>query len=399
MNESSKKELLLYESGKIFGSPRTGGVKRFIELCNYLVEKERIIDDYIVRTSLCCGDDSVTLQNNGLKARYKMIVSSKKKTNCIIPPELINVLRNVKTINRIKKDNYVGVIVFDVPQAIGLCLLGVKNVILMIRKDMIGYEIVKNTNGGFKKRFKLMMQWISEDIVLKRCKLIICQCFYDVDVLIGRHIKKKIIINDKACVQINNVNASWITRKNVNKKTKELTKTENQFNIGFIGGFDDLRKGQEIFLETARSVLQTSKVCGLKFFLIGGGKHLDTYKKKYESDAISFLGYIENPIDIMKQFDLLIVPSLADSCPNTVLEGMYYSIPVLGSRRGGIPEILNNEEALFEPTVESLSGKIQKFIEEKEYRHNILENQEKRKSELMFDWAEKIGRIIIKEID
>ena len=68
-------------------------------------------------------------------------------------------------------------------------------------------------------------------------------------------INKKIIINDKACVQINNVNASWITRKNVNKKTKELTKTENQFNIGFIGGFDDLRKGQEILGSNSASSL------------------------------------------------------------------------------------------------------------------------------------------------
>ena len=96
----------------------------------------------------------------------------------------------------------------------------------------------------------------------------------------------------------------------------------------------------------------------------------------------------------MKNCDLLTVPSLADSCPNTVMEALYLGIPVIGSRAGGIPEILLDEEALFPTDWEQLAGKIETCYRDKAFLTRLREKQAERKKELSFDWAERIFELI-----
>ena len=92
--------------------------------------------------------------------------------------------------------------------------------------------------------------------------------------------------------------------------------------------------------------------------------------------------------------DLIVVPSLADSCPNTMLESIYNNILVIGAKTGGIPEIINNDKFLFEPNAESLENKLFKVITDMKYRKKLYEYQEKRKKELSFNWEEKILNIL-----
>ncbi|MFA5450391.1 MAG: glycosyltransferase family 4 protein [Dehalococcoidales bacterium] len=124
--------------------------------------------------------------------------------------------------------------------------------------------------------------------------------------------------------------------------------------------------------------------------LVGDGKLLEVYKaecKDYQS--ISFLGRLDNPLPVMRACDLIVVPSMADSCPNTVMEALYNETPVIGTKSGGIPEILNDEMALFENNANSLAEK----IVELSHKGNLLklkEKQKTRKAELTFEWSEKI---------
>jgi glycosyltransferase involved in cell wall biosynthesis len=65
---------------------------------------------------------------------------------------------------------------------------------------------------------------------------------------------------------------------------------------------------------------------------------------------VRWLGYV-SPDVLLRQVDVLIVPSLwNDSAPVVVLESMAYSVPLIGSRRGGIPELMGEGTGwLFEP--------------------------------------------------
>lgn len=125
--------------------------------------------------------------------------------------------------------------------------------------------------------------------------------------------------------------------------------------------------------------------------------YLKRKKNKYSCyTSIEFLGRLNNPIPILMNSALLVVPSYADSCPNTVMEGLFYNVPVIGSNRGGIPEILMNREWLFEPNAESLKLKIEDVINNDNLKI-LKEKQLIRSKELTFDWGYRM-RLIVESV-
>lgn len=386
--ERNKMKVLLYTSGSIFRENMTGGEKRFIELAHFLAKPDIKINDRRIESGFCCADTAKALYKQGLNAKFHM------KKACRIwffPPEAVRFLTNLDVLHRIKKEKYDAVIVFDVPAAIGLCLYGVQNIVLMIRKDMIGYEIVGlDGRVTLSKKLKLLMQWASESVCLRRASVIVCQCQYDKNVLLNRHRLLAERIKRKFRIQINNVNPSWVVQKSNLYANDDEGKAEakDSFKVCFIGGFDDPRKGQELFLDAASDIIRDG--IDMQFILIGGGKHLDAYKEKYRMPGIIFKGRMENPITELKKTDLLVVPSLADSCPNTVVEGMYNGIPVIGSRAGGIPELLKDDSALFELDASMLKEKIMELYRNPDSIQELRRKQNRRRKELEFYWPEAI---------
>lgn len=378
-------KVLLYSTGEIYSGVQTGGKKRFIELVDTLCKKKN--------ADLCCSDNKDVLENHGVVAKYSIKKPASSVFFRALPPEMVLLLSNVKLVKQIKQTAYDSIVVFDVPPAVGLCVFGVKNLVLMIRKDMIGYEKIKcedKKSIGFY--FKLFYQWMSEAICLKKAKVIICQCEYDKEKLLHRHSLMKQYIKHKFIVQINNVNPTWIVNNSLRETKVEFDIEHKSFNICFVGGFDDLRKGQDILLSAAKILVKDKTQ--FSFYIIGGGKNLAQYKKIYKSERIHFLGRLENPIPIMKQCNLMVVPSLADSCPNTVMEALYNGIPVIASREGGIPEILKNNDALFELDPKSLALKILEIACDEKAIDKLKEQQRVRKEQLMFDWGEMICSLI-----
>ena len=375
------KRILLYSSGIIAEKKPTGGELRFLELARSLTGKEG--------AELCCADEETALEPYELHADVRM-EKPERAPRCL--PEEARILLDTRPVlKRIAKSDYDAVIAFDVPPAIGLSLYGVRNLVLMIRKDMIGYERVKSSGKGWKKQLRIVYQWACEGICIRKAKQVICQCAYDRDVILNRHPLIKTQMQPKFRIQINNCNPSWIVRR-ADETTGKIPKENDRFRVCFVGGFDDLRKGQELFLKAAEQL--TQKYPDMEFLLVGGGKRLQDWQERYQTEHIRFLGRMDNPLLVMKRCDLLVVPSLADSCPNTVMEALYLGIPVIGSKAGGIPEILLDEEALFPTDWEQLAKKIEDCFQDRAFLKQKAEKQGKRKKELSFDWAERIVELI-----
>ena len=374
--------ILLYSSGIIADRKPTGGELRFLELAGYMAGQKD--------TALCCADDETALGVYGLKADIRMKGSGDAPS--FLPEEARILLANRDTLKQIRKQNYHRIVVFDVPPATGLVLSGARNLVLMIRKDLIGYERVRSSGNGWKKKLRIAYQWTCESMCIRSAAQVICQCAYDRDVILNRHplLKKKAA--SKFDIQINNINPSWIVKRD--SESEAETNDTGRFRICFIGGFDDLRKGQDLFLDAAKSL--ESRHPDLEFVLAGGGKRLQNYRDRFESDRIRFVGRLDNPMPLLKSSDLLVVPSLADSCPNTVMEALYTGVPVIGSKAGGIPEILMDEEALFDTNPEAVSERIERMIKDRSALERLRERQNRRAKELTFDWAERIMEIVQK---
>lgn len=118
--------------------------------------------------------------------------------------------------------------------------------------------------------------------------------------------------------------------------------------LGFIGRLDPT-KGAEQLLETFIK-LQNPKV---ELWIAGSGKpaYEQSLRMRYSSERVHFLGHIA-PRDFYPRVDAVVVPSLwQDTFPGVVFEALAFGKPVIGSRRGGIPEMIHDGEngLLFDP--------------------------------------------------
>jgi glycosyltransferase involved in cell wall biosynthesis len=126
-------------------------------------------------------------------------------------------------------------------------------------------------------------------------------------------------------------------------------------------------------------------------------KNLEDFVKSKNLDAkVVFTGWVRNPLDYMQYFDVLVLPSLYDGCPSVILEAFSLGVPVLGSKAGGIPELLKYEELLFKPLNHcELANKLRMLFDDEKYIY-FKRLIEERKQFFSFDHTSVIEKALAK---
>ena len=136
-------------------------------------------------------------------------------------------------------------------------------------------------------------------------------------------------------------------------KTKEFA--DDRFHIALVGRLSEV-KGHRYAIE---AVALLSKSYGQLQEHTATGRNLNIILHFFGSgsleqelqahcaalgieDRVVFHGFCEQLADMLAQCDLLIMPSLFESLPYTLLEGMFANVPIVASRVGGIPEVIEN---------------------------------------------------------
>lgn len=376
--EKNKMKVCMYSIDCVFNKG-TGGVRRFLELMDALRKTGHDVFLY-------SADSTEIIQENGLRG-HSILNSSQNKNRAMVG--LKSAFGNWELFKEIKNECFDRVVVFDIRAAFSLVINGVKNINLFLRQDMYLYKEIQMEDSGvgfIKKIVLLNIAKLTEGLCLKQADKIIVQCQFDLDGILKRHPMQRGKIMHKSRIQINNINPSWILAGGGN------IQQHKDYDVSFIGNFKDYRKGYDLLLPALKELADEGVV--LRVAIIGDGKHLEECIKQYSKYSnIEFLGRLDNPIPIVENSRLLIVPSYVDSCPNTVLEGLYYKVPVIGANRSGIPEILNNPEWLFEMDVASIKEKIKNSLE-RQMNAILQEQQLLRREELMFDWGKIMADIV-----
>lgn len=142
----------------------------------------------------------------------------------------------------------------------------------------------------------------------------------------------KIIPSAFSDIKINNENVSIIK-----------TRFDKKFLIGHVGALDDKHKGQSIIIDIAKK-LQTSHP-NIHFLLVGGGCDEERFKEMAkELTNITFEGFVNNVNDYIKCFDMFVFPSRNEGLGSTLLDVMNIGAPIIASRVGGIPDIIEDKE-------------------------------------------------------
>lgn len=118
---------------------------------------------------------------------------------------------------------------------------------------------------------------------------------------------------------------------------------EGHFAAGIIGRLS-VEKGHRFFIEAAVRVLKTEK--NTIFVIIGSGLEdaaLRGMIRDYGIESnVRLIGYVDDMRTVYSGLDAVVMPSLREGLPNTLLEAMIFEKPVIASRVGGIPEVVEN---------------------------------------------------------
>ena len=176
----------------------------------------------------------------------------------------------------------------------------------------------------------------------------------------GKNIKKPIRIE---------VIPNGITTKDFVVAPKLAAKAKEELDpdriwIAFSATWANSRKGVDLL----PAAFQQLNLNGLGLICWGGKPPLDKFPSNL---PIKYIGHLRDPRRIASLYsaaDLFLCPSRADNLPNTVLEAMACGTPVIGSRIGGIPDMVrpNKTGWLHESDdADALARAINKAIAEK----------------------------------
>jgi glycosyltransferase involved in cell wall biosynthesis len=137
-----------------------------------------------------------------------------------------------------------------------------------------------------------------------------------------------------------------------------------------VGGFT-FEKNHVGLISIFEKLLKT--IPAAKLWLVGDGplrKEIENLcRQKKLENQVSFLGYKTNVMELIRRADLLVLPSIIEGLPATILEAFYCKVPVVAYDIGGINEIvtgnvtgwrikLNDEDAFIKAILEGLNKSI-----------------------------------------
>lgn len=150
-------------------------------------------------------------------------------------------------------------------------------------------------------------------------------------------------------------------------------------------------KGIHVLLTAMSGIL--FKYPHVKLIVVGSGPEENQLKKLADNLGISkqtvFVGKVSNVQDYYASFNIFALPTFTEGLGITLLEAMYYELPIIATPVGGIPEWLSNEKnAILVPpdNVFALRTALLTYLENPEFakkygRQAKLDIQEKGLSE------------------
>lgn len=187
---------------------------------------------------------------------------------------------------------------------------------------------------------------------------------------IKKYYTDKVDISDKSLVFApivdNNTNRD-VKPQNIGNYYKK-----NIFKLAILGNIAK-GKGQRDALLAVCEILKKNNPVELVIAGgVGDGKYynelIEIIKNNRFEDNISFIGYIDNPIQLIKQADIILVCSIFEGFGRVAVEAMLNKKPVIGANSGATPELIENGKNgfLYEAgDFKELAEKIEFFMDNK----------------------------------
>jgi glycosyltransferase involved in cell wall biosynthesis len=136
--------------------------------------------------------------------------------------------------------------------------------------------------------------------------------------------------------------------------------------ILFVGSLAQMYKGPDLLIKAVKYLLPTIT---LMVNMVGDGKHRPELEGLARdlgvSDYVQFLGELSSGKTVRDQLDratLFVMPSRTEGLPRAMIEAMTRALPCIGTRVGGIPELLADEDLVDPEDAQGLADKIKEVV-------------------------------------
>lgn len=175
-------------------------------------------------------------------------------------------------------------------------------------------------------------------------------------------------------------------------KCNEPGRKDNLFHLVYLG---HIRKSKGIFDLVEMINEHHEEYTGRLMLDIGGGMYEEDQLKKYVCenqlhDVINVKGWIvgDEKDRMLSDADVFILPSYVETQPLSIIEAMSYKLPILSTKVGGIPELVEDgvNGFLFEPgDKDAMKSYIDKLMTDTETKEALAMQSEIRSLEYLPD--------------
>ncbi|SFR15672.1 glycosyltransferase family 4 protein [Desulfoscipio geothermicus] len=108
------------------------------------------------------------------------------------------------------------------------------------------------------------------------------------------------------------------------------------------------QKGLSVLIKAAEQLIDKYDI---HFLIVGDGPLRDKLEEEIRlssmDDYFTFTGVVDNIAQAYAAMDIFVLPSITEGLPLTILEAMAFSLPVVATSVGGVPEIIKHGECGF----------------------------------------------------
>lgn len=373
---------------------------------NSILERYLHLGSHVTFLVRC--EKMINLEN--IENKYSAL--NKQKCSVICTPN-IKTLKGLKNINKLKEEVKKAVLSHDIVVTRLSSTLGSMAVkySLKYNKPLLG-EIVGCTWDGLWN-YSLKGKILAPYYFYKQRKAV-RQLPYAIYVT-SEFLQKRYPTKGKS-VNCSNVVLDDLDEAILKKRLLKISKLKNNdsINIGTIAGIDVPFKGQK-FVLMAMSKLKKKNLL-YKVVGKGTGKILTQIAKKLDiENQFKVVGPIKHAavFDFLDNLDLYIQPSKQEGLPRALIEAMSRGLPAIGSRTGGIPELLKEEFIFDKGSVRQLSNIIENFdlkkmakeseINFQKSKEYYINNINKKRYDFYFEFLQEnklpIPKLLLKSLD
>lgn len=301
-----------------------------------------------------------------LEAKEKFNEIPKENISFISLPNLSNSMKSYFSINLRKERDKIIKKAINEADAVIVRIPGIDKAINFAKDnkkiclaEVVGCPFDSLWNHSFKGKILAPISYLQMRIAVKKADNLI----YVTEKFLQKRYPTK--GNSIGC---SDVRLTQLDKNKLENRIKKISDFKNsKIIIGTASGLGVKYKGQQYVIK-ALSNLKKDGWNNFEYQIAGNGNksYLEKIIKKYNvSDCVNFVGSIpHNEIfDWYDSLDVYIQPSKQEGLPRALVEAMSCAIPCMGSKVGGIPELLTNSVIFKKGSVKEIEKILLKMLD------------------------------------